>query len=182
MALGWLSATQRGAGDLGTRSDTAGHATTGRHERTRRAACLSNPGFVVVVVVDIQHLYHHLTSPLTNTTMSFRLGLRATPSSSSSAISSASLVLRRPIQTSPLSRASHPAASASQSYIKGTVNDPTTYPPPNAAHGHQHWAVERAISVALLPLTAVAFAKHGASGFLDVALGLSLVAHSHIGE
>lgn len=114
--------------------------------------------------------------------MSFRLGLRATPSSSSSAISSASLVLRRPIQTSPLSRASHPAASASQSYIKGTVNDPTTYPPPNAAHGHQHWAVERAISVALLPLTAVAFAKHGASGFLDVALGLSLVAHSHIGE
>lgn len=112
--------------------------------------------------------------------MSFRtgLGLRA----STSAPSSSSRLLIRPFQTTTRLPASHPSASASSSYIKGTVNDPTTYPPPNATHGHQHWAVERAISVALLPLTAVAFAKHGASGVLDAALGLSLVAHSHIGE
>ncbi|CAO1632911.1 unnamed protein product [Parajaminaea phylloscopi] len=77
--------------------------------------------------------------------------------------------------------ASHPKASASESYIKGTVNEATTYPPPSPVHGHQHWAFERVLSVALLPLTALAVAKHGSSGVLDAALGLSLVAHSHIG-
>lgn len=78
--------------------------------------------------------------------------------------------------------ASHPAADASQSYIKGTVNEPTTYPPPDPTHGHQHWLMERSISVALLPLTAAALAKHGSSGALDIALGMTLVLHSHMGE
>ncbi len=66
-------------------------------------------------------------------------------------------------------------------YIKGTVNDPTTYPAPNAAHGSYHWAVERLISVGLVPLFAVAGVKHGASGILDGALALTLIVHSHIG-
>lgn len=66
-------------------------------------------------------------------------------------------------------------------YIKGTVNDPTTYPEPNPAHGSNHWAFERALSVALVPLVAVGFAKHGSSAILDGALALTLVVHSHIG-
>lgn len=66
-------------------------------------------------------------------------------------------------------------------YVKGTVNDPTTFPEPNAAHGSNHWAFERALSVALVPLVAVGFAKHGSSAILDGALALTLVVHSHIG-
>ncbi|CAO1630046.1 unnamed protein product [Jaminaea pallidilutea] len=115
--------------------------------------------------------------------------LRSTPAtqrglsftSTTTTSSSSAFLLRRGFNTTPRLPASHPAASASQSYIKGTVNDPTTYPPPNPAHGHQHWAFERALSVALLPLTALAVAKHGSSGLLDGALGLSLIVHSHIG-
>lgn len=87
----------------------------------------------------------------------------------------------RAFSTTPRLPSSHPKADASQSYIRGTVNDPTTYPPPNPAHGHQHWLFERLLSVALLPLTAAAVAKHGSSGILDAVLGLSLVVHSHIG-
>lgn len=66
-------------------------------------------------------------------------------------------------------------------YVKGTVNDPTTFPEPNAAHGSNHWAFERGLSVALVPLVAAGFAKHGSSAILDGALALSLVVHSHIG-
>ncbi|GAC93271.1 membrane anchor subunit of succinate dehydrogenase [Pseudozyma hubeiensis SY62] len=68
-----------------------------------------------------------------------------------------------------------------QAYVKGTVNDPTTFPEPNAAHGSNHWAFERGLSVALVPLVAAGFAKHGSSAILDGALALSLVVHSHIG-
>lgn len=71
--------------------------------------------------------------------------------------------------------------SAQQSYIKGTVNEPTTFPPPSAVHGSYHWAFERVISVALIPLVAVSAVKHGASGILDASLALTLVLHSHIG-
>ncbi|CAO1624696.1 unnamed protein product [Sympodiomycopsis kandeliae] len=91
------------------------------------------------------------------------------------------LAAARAFSTTPRLPASHPKADASQSYIRGTVNDPTTFPPPNAAHGSHHWLFERGLSVALLPLTAAAVAKHGSSGVLDAALGLSLVIHSHIG-
>lgn len=66
-------------------------------------------------------------------------------------------------------------------YIKGTVNDPTTYPEPNAAHGSYHWSVERGLSVALIPIIAAGVAKHGTSAVLDGVLALTLVAHSHIG-
>ncbi|SNX85146.1 related to succinate dehydrogenase [ubiquinone] cytochrome b small subunit, mitochondrial precursor [Melanopsichium pennsylvanicum] len=73
------------------------------------------------------------------------------------------------------------AASSQGPYVKGTVNDPTTFPEPNAAHGSNHWAFERGLSLALVPLVAVGFAKHGSSAILDGALALTLVVHSHIG-
>lgn len=66
-------------------------------------------------------------------------------------------------------------------YVKGTVNDPTTFPDPHPSHGSYHWAFERAISIALVPLFAAGAVKHGASGFLDASIALTLVVHSHIG-
>jgi CybS, succinate dehydrogenase cytochrome B small subunit len=50
------------------------------------------------------------------------------------------------------------------SYIavyKGTVNDPTDFPPPSKSHGSYHWAFERLLSAGLVPLTAAAFVKSG---------------------
>lgn len=70
---------------------------------------------------------------------------------------------------------------AHTAYVQGTVNDPTTYPPPSATHGSYHWAFERALSVALIPIIAASAVRHGTSGILDGALALSLVVHSHIG-
>ncbi|KAG6380006.1 mitochondrial inner membrane protein [Boletus reticuloceps] len=65
---------------------------------------------------------------------------------------------------------------------KGTVNDPTTFPPPSKTHGSYHWAFERLLSAATLPMTAAAFATSGtAYPVLDGLLGISLVMHSHIG-
>lgn len=65
---------------------------------------------------------------------------------------------------------------------KGTVNDPTTFPPPSRTHGSHHWAFERLLSAALVPLTAAAFVTSGtAYPVLDGLLGMSLVVHSHIG-
>lgn len=65
---------------------------------------------------------------------------------------------------------------------EGTVNDPTTFPPPSKTHGSYHWAFERLLSAALLPMTAAAFVTSGtAYPVLDGLLGISLVMHSHIG-
>ncbi|KAI0825659.1 mitochondrial inner membrane protein [Irpex lacteus] len=65
---------------------------------------------------------------------------------------------------------------------KGTVNDPTTFPPPNRTHGSHHWAFERLLSAGLVPLTAAAFVTSGSAyPVLDGLLGISLVVHSHIG-
>lgn len=65
---------------------------------------------------------------------------------------------------------------------KGTVNDPTTFPPPNRSHGSYHWAFERLLSASLIPMTAAAFVTSGTSyPVLDGILGISLVVHSHIG-
>ncbi|EIM84982.1 uncharacterized protein STEHIDRAFT_60709 [Stereum hirsutum FP-91666 SS1] len=65
---------------------------------------------------------------------------------------------------------------------KGTVNDPTTYPPPSKTHGSYHWAFERLLSAGLVPLTAAAFITSGSAyPVLDGILGVSLVMHSHIG-
>jgi len=66
--------------------------------------------------------------------------------------------------------------------LKGTVNDPTTFPPPSASHGSYHWAFERLLSAGLVPLTAAAFVTSGSNyPILDGILGVSLVVHSHIG-
>lgn len=65
---------------------------------------------------------------------------------------------------------------------KGTVNDPTTFPPPSKTHGSYHWAFERLLAASLVPMTAAAFVTSGSSyPVLDGVLGLSLVMHSHIG-
>ncbi|KIK95834.1 hypothetical protein PAXRUDRAFT_139808 [Paxillus rubicundulus Ve08.2h10] len=65
---------------------------------------------------------------------------------------------------------------------KGTVNDPTTFPPPSRTHGSYHWAFERLLSASLVPMTAAAFVASGtAYPILDGLLGISLVMHSHIG-
>ncbi|KAF8558894.1 hypothetical protein OG21DRAFT_996131 [Imleria badia] len=73
-------------------------------------------------------------------------------------------------------------ASSLTAISNGTVNDPTTFPPPSKTHGSYHWAFERLLSAALLPMTAAAFATSGtAYPVLDGLLGISLVMHSHIG-
>ncbi|KAJ3572293.1 hypothetical protein NP233_g3174 [Leucocoprinus birnbaumii] len=65
---------------------------------------------------------------------------------------------------------------------KGTVNDPTTFPPPSRVHGSYHWAFERLLSASLVPLTAAAFiTSTTAHPILDGLLGVSLIVHSHIG-
>ena len=65
---------------------------------------------------------------------------------------------------------------------KGTVNDPTDFPPPSKSHGSYHWAFERLLSASLVPLTAAAFVTSGSQyPVLDGLLGVSLVMHSHIG-
>lgn len=65
---------------------------------------------------------------------------------------------------------------------KGTVNDPTTFPPPSKSHGSYHWAFERLLSASLIPLTAATFVTSGSDyPLLDGLLGVSLVMHSHIG-
>ncbi|KIK89905.1 hypothetical protein PAXRUDRAFT_831745 [Paxillus rubicundulus Ve08.2h10] len=65
---------------------------------------------------------------------------------------------------------------------QGTVNDPTTFPPPSKIHGSYHWAFERLLSAALVPMTAAAFATSAtAYPVLDGLLGISLVMHSHMG-
>ena len=65
---------------------------------------------------------------------------------------------------------------------KGTVNDPTPFPPPSRVHGSYHWAFERLLSASLVPMTIAAFATSGTQHpILDGLLGVSLVVHSHIG-
>lgn len=66
--------------------------------------------------------------------------------------------------------------------LPGSVNDATTFPEPNRAHGSHHWAFERLLSVALVPMTASAFVlSSSTSPVLDGILAVSLVIHSHIG-
>lgn len=66
--------------------------------------------------------------------------------------------------------------------LKGTVNDPTTFPAPSPIHGSYHWAFERFLSAALVPLTAAAFVTSGSNyAIMDGLLGVTLVMHSHIG-
>lgn len=72
------------------------------------------------------------------------------------------------------------SSSADSPYVKGTINDPTTFPPPSKAHGSIHWTFERSIAAALVPVSA-ATAIASPNPLLDAVLGVFLVAHSHMG-
>ncbi|KAF8516227.1 CybS-domain-containing protein [Gautieria morchelliformis] len=66
--------------------------------------------------------------------------------------------------------------------LQGTVNDPTSFPPPSKMDGSHHWAYERLLSASLIPLTGAAFVTGGtAYPVLDGLLGIALVVHSHLG-
>ena len=65
-------------------------------------------------------------------------------------------------------------------YIEGTVNEPTKFPTPNSHHGSSHWAFERAVSAALVPILG-ATAVTSSHPVLDGLICSSLIIHSHIG-
>lgn len=66
--------------------------------------------------------------------------------------------------------------------LKGTVNDPTSFPTPSRTHGSYHWAFERILSAGLVPLTGAAFVTSAtAYPVVDALLGVGLVMHSHLG-
>ncbi|RDX54616.1 mitochondrial inner membrane protein [Lentinus brumalis] len=66
--------------------------------------------------------------------------------------------------------------------FRGSVNDPTPFPPPSKSHGSYHWAFERLLSAGLVPLTVASFVTSGTNyPIIDGLLGVSLVMHSHIG-
>ncbi|GAB7366125.1 hypothetical protein MBLNU230_g7687t1 [Neophaeotheca triangularis] len=65
--------------------------------------------------------------------------------------------------------------------IKGSVNEAVKVPEPEYAHGSYHWAMERAVSAALVPLTIAPFAAGSLNPAMDgLLIGLTLL-HSHIG-
>ncbi|KAL1296733.1 hypothetical protein AAFC00_000203 [Neodothiora populina] len=65
--------------------------------------------------------------------------------------------------------------------VHGSVNDPVPVKTPSPTHGSYHWSFERAISVALIPLTVAPFASGSLNPTLDAILCATLVIHSHIG-
>lgn len=68
----------------------------------------------------------------------------------------------------------------SLAFIKGTVNDPTTFPEPNKAHGSYHWTFERLLSAALIPVVGATFVT-SPNPILDGVLATTLILHSHLG-
>ncbi|TFY77698.1 hypothetical protein EWM64_g6310 [Hericium alpestre] len=65
----------------------------------------------------------------------------------------------------------------------GSVNDPTTFPPPSKTHGSYHWAFERLLSAGLVPLTAAAFVTSGTSApLLDGILGFDTILVDYLHE
>lgn len=65
-------------------------------------------------------------------------------------------------------------------YIVGTVNDAYKYPMMNHYEGSYHWAYERAISIALIPLALTPFfgIEHP---LLDTTFCMALMFHCHSG-
>jgi hypothetical protein len=47
--------------------------------------------------------------------------------------------------------------------LKGTVNDATSFPEANKAHGSYHWAFERLLSAALIPAMGAAAVSSGST-------------------
>ncbi|WFD29145.1 membrane anchor subunit of succinate dehydrogenase, Sdh4 [Malassezia sp. CBS 17886] len=74
-----------------------------------------------------------------------------------------------------------PMIHPSGSYIQGTVNDPTPFPPPDKMKGSYHWDFERVICVAFVPLIVATGAKHGVSGAFDAGLSMVFILHSYLG-
>ncbi|KAH8995929.1 mitochondrial inner membrane protein, partial [Lactarius akahatsu] len=94
---------------------------------------------------------------------------------------------KRPIVTLQLQQLAR-RSTTNSAYVpggpiyKGTVNDPTTFPPPSKSHGSYHWSFERLLAAGLVPLTTAAFVTSGSSApLIDGLLGVSLIVHSHIG-
>lgn len=91
-----------------------------------------------------------------------------------------------PNQVSELSAVDH-AFLKSQRFLKdGTSISPVVYPSVllrsiDKAHGAYHWAFERAISVALIPLTIAPFAAGSLNPVTDAVFAAALIIHSHIG-
>ena len=59
----------------------------------------------------------------------------------------------------------------STAVLKGTVNDATTFPTPSKSHGSYHWAFERGLSAALIPILGGAMVTSGTahvSGMISV--------------
>ncbi|OJA10410.1 hypothetical protein AZE42_03555, partial [Rhizopogon vesiculosus] len=113
------------------------------------------------------------------TTMASSMLLRSTlPRSFASA--TGRNVLRSALQVRASSSTTQPVPGGP--IYSGTVNDPTTFPPPSKTHGSYHWAFERLLAASLVPMTTAAFVTTGSSyPVLDGLLGISLVMHSHIG-
>ncbi|WVQ98548.1 hypothetical protein IAU59_005674 [Kwoniella sp. CBS 9459] len=66
--------------------------------------------------------------------------------------------------------------------LKGTVNDATAFPSASKSHGSYHWAFERVLSAALVPVTVGAAVSTGSAyPIMDGILAISLIIHSHIG-
>ncbi|KAF8905844.1 mitochondrial inner membrane protein [Gymnopilus junonius] len=98
------------------------------------------------------------------------------------------LARRAVAQSSSVIQARYESTGGEAKYIpggpvlRGTVNDPTTFPAPSRIHGSYHWAFERLLAASLVPLTAAAFVTTGSNyPIIDGLLGVTLVMHSHIG-
>ncbi|EIM19460.1 hypothetical protein E3Q22_02717 [Wallemia mellicola] len=92
-------------------------------------------------------------------------------------------IAKRGLHTSPATALQATKAAtqvATGSYVEGTVNDPTRFPPPNSAHGSSHWAFERAVSAALVPVIGASFIT-SSHPVIDGLICSSLLVHSHIG-
>ncbi|KAI4159009.1 MAG: hypothetical protein L6R39_000434 [Caloplaca ligustica] len=66
-------------------------------------------------------------------------------------------------------------------HIRRAINDPAPIPEPSPTHGSYHWAFERTMSAALIPLTIAPFAAGTLNPIMDAVLCAGLIIHSHIG-
>jgi succinate dehydrogenase (ubiquinone) membrane anchor subunit len=85
-------------------------------------------------------------------------------------------------QTAPFSTTpSRKILPAGPQVIQGGVNDPAPIPKADPLHGSYHWTFERALSIALVPLTIAPFAAGSLSPVWDAALIFGIIIHSHAG-
>ncbi|KAI9718512.1 MAG: hypothetical protein M1828_006695 [Chrysothrix sp. TS-e1954] len=65
--------------------------------------------------------------------------------------------------------------------LSGTANEAAPVPTPSPSHGNYHWDFERAVSVALVPVTIAPFAAGSLHPVTDAVLCGLLIIHSHVG-